>query len=123
MFNVSPEFYWIAVVLIIITAAARITRLVVADKFPPMKWLRTQYEDAVDGSGWEWLTMCGYCFSFWSTLGVVLWADLAGVFDGSPAFGWTGDLSIPWWFIINGTLGASYLAAILMANDGDGEPA
>lgn len=116
----SAEFYWIAVAVITVTASARLTRLATYDKFPPVVWLRGLYLDLMDRTerrrGWQLLAICGYCFSFWATLFVVAWADLAGVFNG-----WTQDPSLgasAWWFLM-GTLGASYLAAILMKRDGD----
>lgn len=99
------SLYWAAVALVTITSAARITRLVTVDKFPPIKWARDKFEDATDGSGWQMLTLCGYCFSFWAALAVVL-------------SGYYSDWHELWW-LINGTFGASYLAAILMAFDGD----
>lgn len=99
------EFEWVAVAIVAITASARLTRLVTVDKLPPVKWLREKYEDATDGSGWQLLTLCGYCFSFWATLAVVL-------------SGWLSDWHTAWW-IVCATLGASYLAAIMMAFDGD----
>lgn len=103
--EVSTEFYWIAVAIVAITSSARITRLVTVDKFPPIQWIRHKYEDATDGTDWVWLVLCGYCFSFWATLGVV-------------AAGYFSDWHEVWWFV-NGVLGASYLAAILMAIDAD----
>lgn len=119
----SPEFYWIAVAAVIITSASRLTRLATVDKFPPVKFVRDKYGDWTDKTprrlGWQLLLFCGYCFSFWATLGVVVWADLVGIFDGRTAWGSDGDLAVPLWWIVNGTFGASYLAAILMANDGD----
>lgn len=112
----STEFYWIAVTLVTVVSASRLTRLVTVDKFPPIKWVREKYADLTDGSDWFWLMYCGYCFSFWATVLVVTCAYFAGVLDGpgSTAEGWT----LVWW-IVNGTFAASYLAAILMALDGD----
>lgn len=98
-------FEWVAVALVVVTSSARLTRLATVDKFPPVKWLREKYEDATDGTDWIWLALCGYCFSFWATLAVVL-------------TGYFSDWHEVWW-LINATFGASYLAAILMANDGD----
>lgn len=119
----SPEFYWIAVAIITIMSASRVTRLVTFDKFPPAMWLRDTYAEFTDKTPrrlkWQRLLFCGWCFSFWATALVVGWADLAGVLDGRPAWGGDGELSIPLWFIINGTLGGSYLAAIVMRFDGD----
>jgi hypothetical protein len=120
---VSVEFYWIAVAVVTIVSASRLTRLATWDEFPPIKVVRNRYADWTEKKpkrqGWQLVAFCGYCFSFWATAFVVIWADLAGVLDGKPAFGWTGDLSIPLWWIVNGIFAASYLAAILMAHDGD----
>lgn len=113
--SVSPEFYWVAVAVVTVVSASRITRLATVDKFPPARWVRDKYEDLTDGSDWQWLMFCGYCFSFWATLLVVGWADLSGVFDGEPVADWM----TPAWWLVNGTLAASYLAAVFMANDGD----
>lgn len=114
----SVEFYWLAVVATTIISAARLTRLATVDKFPPVKWLRTKYEDATDGSDWQWLTLCGYCFSFWATAFVVGWGLCSGVYPGSTGAGLPAAI----WWVGNGALAASYLAAMVMAYDGtDGE--
>lgn len=105
----SPEFFWIAVAVVTILSSARLTRLATFDKFPPVKWARDRYIGWTDKTdrrrGWQLLAMCGYCFSFWTTLAVVL-------------AGWLSDWHEAWW-IVNGILGASYLAAIVMTFDGD----
>jgi hypothetical protein len=115
---VSTEFYWTAVVLTTIVSASRLTRLATWDEFPPAKWLRYKYADATDGTGWQLLAFCGYCASFWITGLVVLWGWLSGVYGPDP-FGGTSDADYAVWWIVNGVLAASYLAAILMAHDGD----
>lgn len=122
----STSFHWIAVAVVIITASARLTRLATHDKFPPALWLRNKYGEWTESDShprrlkWQLLMYCGYCFSFWGTALVVITADLTGQFDGVPAGGvehghW---LYVLWWFLF-GTFGGSYLAAILMAYDGD----
>lgn len=115
----SIEFYWVAVALVIVVSASRLTRLMTWDKFPPTLWIRDTYADLTDGTGWSLLAFCGYCASFWITAALVLWADLAGVLDGRTAWGTSGDIAQPVWWMVNGTLAASYLAAILMVHDGD----
>lgn len=100
----STEFYWIAVAVITIVSSARLTRLLTVDEFPPTKWLRNKYHAAV-GDDWGLLMFCGYCASFWITAGIALW-------------GWAVDFDEPW-FLVNGILAASYLAAMTMARDGD----
>lgn len=103
------EFFWIAVAAVTITSSARLTRLVTWDQFPPMLWVRNKYAEFTEATprrlGWQLLLFCGYCFSFWATLLVVL-------------TGYFSDWHEAWW-IINSIFGGSYLAAILMASDGD----
>ncbi len=105
----SVEFYWLAVALVAITSAARLTRLLVADKFPPVMYLRMVYLRIVDRAGvnpeYGRLVLCGWCMSFWAFLAVGLW-------------GYLTDFNEPW-FVANGLFGGSYLAAMLMARDGD----
>lgn len=117
----STEFYWLAVALVTIISAARITRVVTFDAFPPARWLRDVWGDAMDAHdltrGWAVLPFCQWCFSFWATLFVVTWADLSGVFDGEAIT--DSDLWAQFWWIMNGTMAASYLAAIFMTNDTD----
>lgn len=111
----STEFYWAAVALTTIVSASRLTRLATWDEFPPVKWLRNKYAAVTDGSDWQVLAFCGYCASFWITAFVVGWGWLAGVYTDSPETSVSGNV----WWIINGVLATSYLAAILMAHDGD----
>ena len=113
----STEFYWVAVVATTIISAARVTRLATVDKFPPAVWVREKWASLTVDSGWIWLFYCGYCFSFWATLGVILWGLLAGVYD-APANGYD-DIAFTAWWIVNGIFAASYLAAVFMAHDGD----
>lgn len=116
------EFYWIAVAVVTVVSSSRITRLLTWDKFPPVLHVRDVYAEWTDKTDrrreWQVLAFCGYCMSFWVTAFIVLWADLAGMFDGKPAGDWADWLEPAWW-LVNGTLAASYLAAILMAHDGD----
>jgi len=98
-------FQWVAVAVVAVLSSARLTRLLTVDKFPPIKWLRNKYEDATDGSDWQLLTLCGYCMAVWTTPLVV-------------GAGYLSDWHTAWW-LVNGTLGASYLSAIVMAYDGD----
>jgi hypothetical protein len=111
---VSTEFYWLAVALVTVVSAARLTRLATVDKFPPVKWLRNKYGDLTDGSDWQWLMFCGYCFSFWATVFVVGWGWFSGVYDVSG----NGTAFDIWW-VSNGILAAAYLAAVFMAHDAD----
>lgn len=118
----SIEFYWVAVVAIAVLSTARIARLLTIDKFPPVKRLRDRYENKTEGTGWEWLTMCAFCMAPWVALFVLGWGDLAGVFDGEPAWGQVDDtFNRPAWIAFNGWLAVAYLAGSYVARDGSGE--
>lgn len=105
----SKEFFWLAVALVSIVSSARLTRLWTFDGFPPVVWLRDRFERWTDKTdrrrSWQTLAFCPYCASFWFTLVVVL-------------SGWGSGWHTAWW-LTNGVLGASYLAAILQVKDGD----
>lgn len=114
----STEFYWIAVVAVTVISSSRLTRLATVDKFPPVKKIREWYEEKTDGSDWQWLTLCGYCFSFWTTLVVLVWGDLAGVYSSVQ----DTSLSAQAWWAFNLLFALTYLAGVFMAYDGaDGE--
>lgn len=113
------EFYWTAFALVTILASARITRLVTFDKFPPIRWLRDKYEDHTDGSDWQLLTVCGYCFAVWSSAGVVGLAWIAGVLAPAGLSGAGVSWLTPAWWLLMGVLAAAYPAAIVMKRDGD----
>lgn len=110
----SPEFYWAAVVAVTVVSSARLTRLATIDKFPPVKRIRDWYEDKTENTGWVWLTLCGYCFSFWTTLAIMVWGDLAGVYT-TPI---DTSLSAQAWWAFNLLFAITYLAGMTMARDG-----
>lgn len=109
-------FTWTAFAVVVILASARLTRLVTFDHFPPVKWVREKYIEATDGSDWQLLGFCPYCASFWVTLAVLG----SGVAVGATDLPDLGVLAQAWW-ILMGSLGASYLAAMVMVHDGDDE--
>lgn len=117
------EFEWIAVAVVTVISASRLTRLATFDEFPPVRWLRNKYADATDGSSWQLLAYCPWCASFWVTAFVVGWAACAGVLPvgSGTAWGTTGEWATPIWWLFNATMAASYLAAMLMVRDGDDE--
>ncbi len=125
MNTVSPEFYWLAFALVTIVSSARLTRLAIFDKYPPVMFFRDRFIIFTDKTdkrrAWQWLAFCPYCASPWLTLLVLIWADVAGVLDGNPAWGGDGSLSQPLWWIFNGWMAASYLAAVFMVRDADPE--
>lgn len=113
----STEFYWVAVVATTIISAARITRLATVDKFPPAVWVREKWAALTVDTGWIWLFYCGYCFSFWATWLVITTGLLAGVY--TPAAYPATEVWTQAWWVVNGVLAASYIAAVFMSYDGD----
>lgn len=101
-----PEtlLFYGAVALVASFSAARITRLVTYDVFPPIKAVRDWYGEKAKGD-WAMLLFCGYCFGFWA-FGLVLFTGLAS--DWHPV-----------WWVVNAWFAGGYLAAIIMANDGE----
>lgn len=106
---------WETLPLILLTiavgalGAARLTRVVVYDEFPPTVWLRERWYGLVEGSGWEKLLTCWWCFAFWAALAVVV----SWVF--AQQYEWVG-----WaWWITWGTLALGYVAPMIIVRDGD----
>lgn len=105
----STEFYWIAIAFVTVLSAARLTRLAVADDFPPVKFFRDRIYDFLDRTDrrrqWQIITWCGYCAAFWLTAPVVAW-------------GYLTDWQTAWW-LFNGAMGGSYIASLIVVNDKD----
>lgn len=103
----STEFYWIAVAVVTVLSAARLTRLAVADDFPPVKFFRDIAYDWLDKGPkrrqWQIITWCAYCAGFWLTAPIVAW-------------GYLTDWHTAWW-VFNGTLAASYLVSLIVVLD------
>jgi hypothetical protein len=119
----STEFYWIAVAVVTVLSAARLTRLAVADDFPPVKFFRDIAYDWFDKGPkrlqWQIITWCAYCAAFWLVAFVVGWGVLAHVYGHPPnENGFSGYAENIWW-AVNGSLAGSYLASIIVRFDGD----
>lgn len=102
-------FYWIAVAIITIGSAARLTRLVVHDDFPPVRAFREWVLDKFEPSPWTLLVVCPFCVSFWITLAVFGLAP-------SPHDTWYAEWSYLWWWI-NGALAMSYVVGEVVFRD------
>lgn len=104
-------FFWIAVAAVTVVSASRLTRLLTFDEFPPIAFFRDRFDEFMDAGPkrrkWGMISYCPWCMSFWATLVVAL-------------SGYYSDFHEVWW-IINGTLAGSYLAAMLMVRDGDSD--
>jgi hypothetical protein len=97
--------HWIAVAVTAILSTARLTRLVVFDGYPPMAWARNRWRVVTRDGEWSKLVDCGYCAAPYLAAGVLAWGH------------WTSWNF--WWWAVNGWLAVSYLAAIVVARDGD----
>lgn len=93
----------VAAVIVGILSAARLTRLLVDDSWPPSAWARDRWRVLVRDGKWSDLVDCAFCAAPYFTAGVLataLWSDLA-----------------QWWWIINGWLAASYIASMIVVRD------
>lgn len=96
---------WLALlgaVVVGVASAARLTRLVVDDTWPPVVWLRGWYLSWARPD-WHDLVQCAFCSAPWATLGVLGWAVVS-------------DLHWTWW-LFNGWLAAAYAAAMVVVRD------
>lgn len=119
----STEFYWIAVAVVTVLSAGRLTRLAVADDFPPVKFFRDIAYDWLDKGPkrrqWQIITWCAYCAGFWLTAPIVAWGYLSGAFTpdlSADAIDFESYWALPWW-IFNGVLAASYLVSLIVVLD------
>jgi undecaprenyl pyrophosphate phosphatase UppP len=95
----------LAAVVVGTLSIARLTRLVTQDSFPPSAWFRSKWDALTDDGPWSTLAHCPFCISLWIAIPVILW-------------GWLSNLHISWW-LFNGWMAVSYLAAIVVMNDGE----
>ena len=86
-----------------VVAAARLTRLVTKDHWPPMSYVRRKYVELTDGTEWSVLAECPFCVAPY-----VVAADLAWALRS--------DLGRKWW-IANGWFAASYAASLIVVRD------
>lgn len=91
--------------VIAVGAAARLTRLVVEDEYPPMVWIRMQWDRVTRDGGWSKLAHCGWCASPYMA------ALVLGV-------GYLLDWPT-WWYAVTAWLAASYAAGWIVYHDED----
>lgn len=94
---------WIVAFVVGTLSAGRITRLIVHDDFPPIVWLRIKWDNKTDGSGWNKLLHCHWCFSMWAVVPIGLWA-------------WLSNLHTSWW-VFNALMAAAYVAPMIVERD------
>ena len=86
-----------------VVAAARLTRLVTKDHWPPMSWARRKYVELTKDTEWSVLAECPFCVAPY-----VVAADLSWALKS--------DLDRKWW-VVNGWLAASYAASWIVVRD------
>lgn len=86
-----------------ILGAARLTRLITADKFPPAAWVRATWDRITRDGDWSLLAHCHWCLGPWMTLLAL-----------GTAF--IGPLHPVWW-LFWGWLAASYLTSMIVERD------
>jgi hypothetical protein len=100
---------WIAAVVVAVLGAARFTRLIVHDTYPPAVavrqwWVRVTWDDKTSTEGrWGLLATCHWCASPY-------------VFALVLGSGWLSDLHWGWW-LFWGWLAGSYLTAMVVERD------
>lgn len=94
---------WIAAFIIGSLSAGRITRLFTEDDFPPIVRLRIKWDDKTDGTEWNKLFHCHWCFSFWVVVPIGAWA-------------WLSNLHASWW-VFNTIMAAAYVAPMIVERD------
>jgi carbon starvation protein CstA len=93
----------VAAVLVTVVAAARLTRLLVQDTFPPVRWLRDRWDVLTEGSTWNMLMHCHWCMGAWTTLLV----GGSGLLSGFHTV----------WWVVAGWFAAMYVVSWLVHND------
>lgn len=99
----TDELVWAVAVVVGLLSAARLTRLLTQDSFPPAAWLRRKWDEVTDDGDWSILAHCHWCMGPWMTLPVGAWALLS-------------ELHISWW-LFNGWLAAAYVVSMIVERD------
>lgn len=95
--NVTQMIYILSAVVVGVLATARLTRLIINDSWPPVLWIRVQWDRITDHGPWYDLVDCPWCLAPWL---VAPNLALAVITDLHPA-----------WWIINGWLAASLVTS------------
>lgn len=97
----------VAAAVVGVLSTARLTRLLAQDSFPPSVWLRMRWDILTGDGPWSTLMHCHWCLAPW--MGALVMAS---------ALAW--DLHPAWW-VVNGWLGGSYLASMVVERDEVGD--
>lgn len=100
----SP-FHVTAIAVLTVLGTARVARLIGFDTYPPVAWLRAQWDARTEHSDWNKLVHCGYCSTPYLAAANLAW-------------GYFTNWQTAWWWV-NIWLAASYAASYVVAYDGD----
>ena len=101
----SDRFLQVMAVVVGVVSTARMTRLLVADEWPPTVWLRIRWDTITHDGPWGKLGHCPWCASPYIAAIILAWALLS-------------DLHWTWW-VFNGWLAGSYAASWVVFHDED----
>lgn len=107
--HVAGLWLWLAAIVVGVFGAARLTRLITHDHYPPAEavrgwWLKRTWDDETNSEGrWGLLATCHWCASPY-------------VFALALLTAWLTDLHWAWW-LFWGWLAGSYLTAMVVERD------
>jgi hypothetical protein len=105
----------VAAFIAAVITAARLTRLIVHDAWPPTRAFRRWVKAHTSADGWQPLVTCPFCLSPWFALTDLLWGYAAGV--GSSTSTLLPDAAEVSWWLVNLWLAVAYLASMLVLRD------
>lgn len=96
---------------VITVAAARLTRLVTQDSYPPVAWVRAKWDDLTEDSDWNILLHCHWCLAPWIVLPMMVLGYFA-LHGHRPEF---HPWHLVWLFAL--WMALSYVASWIVNND------
>jgi hypothetical protein len=106
--DLGTHFTLILALVTLLLASARITRLLVADEYPPSIWLRIRWDTVTKDGPWALLAHCPWCLGPYVSGLSALWAYLSNLH-------WT-------WWVVNGFFALGYVTSWIVFHDEDGAP-
>lgn len=105
----NTYFYLILAAATLVLSAGRLTRVLVAEDYPPSIKVRMWWDKVTKDGPWSKLVHCPWCMGPWITLVLMVWAVLSNLH-------WT-------WWLFNGWMALSYATSWVVFHDEDGGPA
>lgn len=106
--DLGLTLYYALALVTLVLSAARITRLLVADEFPPSIWLRMRWDTVTKDGKWALLLHCPWCMGPYISGLIALWAYLSNLH-------WT-------WWVFNAFFALGYVTSWIVFHDEDGAP-